>query len=786
MGFFGSDKTERIKSKGRVAKQKGVAAGALPPGPNYPQYKNPDPQPPMWPSSSSSKRTSAPQSARSAPPEDSVISGGQQLQRQEPVFTQELIGLDTQLTGIDGNKQNRSVTVDDPGGRPGTESRSGPRSGFSRRGDRRADGNYCFCSWRCLLVSFLVIAIAFALLVLLVEYWQEEHSPTKQPRKKSSYRSDGSTIGLPHIFKSSGSAFGGNRPSLYHQTNAGEQRFQLWDQEEEQEPVASKPLKPVKPLLDGSLSLVPDYASLHPSPMDSVRARRFSILKSAQNFLEAIETNLASRIADASDSPAASASAVEQPTDAATTSSGSAAASSGAAAPPAAQLAAAALPALPTVIKSYVEKLYSRRLTVDVLDYGNGRSTDKAVPAHQSTSDQPISPLANLRITYSTSSTTTSKKLAPVGFLTLFPIGESLREAVDKLQRSSGGSSSSHSDDKHSAIPPELLHVALLVGLLEVFAAEKPALQSDVVVVFSPDSASRDVGVDRMLEDGLLSDLRSVLYLQGSGGHPVCGSTSALFWKLGVFGQLAGSGQPQQGINALELLTAALDRLQGTFYREMTQGTQVQDRRHGFEVSSTMKPTQISCDGGGDTIPGHCTAVGDVRLSPFVRPEEARRKLESAVALLNEHVDRLPARGPYSKYSLYGTADTAPLANKLGRLDFHWIFDRREADVYEGFVCNPRSAPHRGLIQATRELYGASHPHAIGGSIRYVRMLQEFGHDVQVIGFIETSSSSVIDNPEGLRVNFQVLTKYLSLLDVHQREEPYDKEVKVVVHQAST
>eukprot|EP00392_Amoebophrya_sp_AT5.2_P005672 g5682.t1 len=384
-----------------------------------------------------------------------------------------------------------------------------------------------------------------------------------------------------------------------------------------------------------------------------------------------------------------------------------------------------------------------------------------------------------------------------------------------------------------------MAHVVLLVALLEILATERPALQSSVVVHLSPDTRKADVGLDRLLADGLLPtpSTRPLLYLHGSGGHPVCGATSTLFWKLDAVGQLVPSGRPQEGINALELTSTSLEKLQNVFYATLGNRFQIDDRRYGFEVSSSMKPTHVKCDGGGDTIPGHCVTFGDVRLSPFQDVEEARRKLETFAARLNEHVERLPGRGPYSRYVLKPEKPAAPTANRVGRLDFTWVFDRQHAKQYEGFVCDVKPSGHRALVQATRDMYGASYPHAIGGSIRFAKMLQNFGiQDLQVVGFEDmggagradggasgrsfaggpaearaggsklalgggqqhtlagessasqsSSSSSGIfgslfgsfsaapPEPEPqLKQGLLVLIRYISLIDVHRREEPED------------
>ncbi|GJT97403.1 acetylornithine deacetylase [Tanacetum coccineum] len=63
---------------------------------------------------------------------------------------------------------------------------------------------------------------------------------------------------------------------------------------------------------------------------------------------------------------------------------------------------------------------------------------------------------------------------------------------------------------------------------------------------------------------------------------------------------------------------------------------------------------QIFSDPGGgiNQIPFDCTISGDVRLTPFYNVEDVIKKLNEYVEDLNTNIEKLPTRGPASKYTL--------------------------------------------------------------------------------------------------------------------------------------
>lgn len=276
-------------------------------------------------------------------------------------------------------------------------------------------------------------------------------------------------------------------------------------------------------------------------------------------------------------------------------------------------------------------------------------------------------------------------------------------------------------------------HVGLFTRILTQICESKVKLKRNIVVIFiaAEEGGELGVGVDKLVECGKLEELRSgpVFWIDSADSQPCCGTAGALQWTLTATGRRFHSGLPHLAINPIELLSESLAAIQSRFFRDFpkTEG----DEQLGFTCSSTMKPTQIECTKGSiNQIPPQCTAQGDIRLSPFYDIEEAKAAVSRYVKEINDAIDNVPRRGPFSKYIL----DPSTNADCLrGTLELTW--GEGDPRHTEGFFANLDSDGHRALIQATREVMGEAKPYSITGSLPIIRKMQNYGFDVQVDGF---------------------------------------------------
>ncbi|CAD7928665.1 unnamed protein product [Amoebophrya sp. A25] len=815
-----------------------------------------------------------------------------------------------------------------------------------RKRNRKPWKSCCYCTWQSLCVTLGTFALIFTLLIVYVEYYEENgismdarggtsgrpgssdsssgHLMLKRGARadaagpdllldagaaaelngatvvtRRNFRpSDGSLVALPtryaHNKRGRGGARNDNAMLLGGAPdNEGSNTTPDDDEADATDQNDLRPAATMHPVLDGSVTLLDEDQERRAAPnaLDTHRIKRFAVTSTTRELMKILNRRTEQR---------SETTQVETEKDNVSK-------------------PVAAHPTVPEALTEILEK-HGRHLVVDVYDYVPGCTVSASSAAEGTAGSvvkkRPLSGHANVKVTYRASKH--APRNEPIGILALYPTGnfmehygtpatggkaraDSPSSAQERSRPNDDVSSASTSSPSQSSSPQplaaaelaprpswwswgsdgdenppqvamSLTHTILALSLLELLARERPALASDVVVTFSPDVTRRGVGVDRLLEEGVfmrdpsmadayhsdkLMPLASssagtpaaarsgaLVYLQGGGGQPVCGSMGTFFWKLEVTGQNAPAGKPQEAINALELTHTALDKIQASFYNEFSRFSGL-DRRYGFEASSTMKPTQITCDGTGETIPGKCTAIGDIRLSPFVRVEEARRKIESVITKLNENVGKLTGRGPHSRFELYrhemNGGAVAVEANRLGRLEFFWLHPRREAELNEGFVCQHRTPGHFALVQAAREgrmaalgkstsvedersttatsnladamgassfssgasttatdsstggglfsgtastryrrggrsepqataavggqaaLAGKVYPHSIGGSLRFAKLLQAFGNDVQVIGFEGHQTLSA------LNADFRVLVRHVALLEMFYR-----------------
>ncbi|CAL0314355.1 unnamed protein product [Lupinus luteus] len=294
-------------------------------------------------------------------------------------------------------------------------------------------------------------------------------------------------------------------------------------------------------------------------------------------------------------------------------------------------------------------------------------------------------------------------------------------------------------------------HVALITELMRKLGETKPKLKSTVVAVFianEENSAISGVGVDALVKDGLLDNLKQgpLFWVDTADKQPCVGTGGMIPWKLHVTGKLFHSGLPHKAINPLELAMEALKEIQLRFYRDFPPHPQ--EQVYGFATPSTMKPTQWSYPGGGiNQIPGECTISGDVRLTPFYNVKDVMEKLQEYVDDINENIEKVESRGPVSKYVL-------PDENLRGSLTL--TFD----EASSGVACDLNSRGFHVLCKATEEVVGHVKPYSITGTLPLIRDLKDEGFDVQTCGY-------------GLMATYHAKNEYCLFTDMSQGYEVF-------------
>ncbi|KAL9248978.1 Acetylornithine deacetylase-like protein [Drosera capensis] len=289
-------------------------------------------------------------------------------------------------------------------------------------------------------------------------------------------------------------------------------------------------------------------------------------------------------------------------------------------------------------------------------------------------------------------------------------------------------------------------HVALVTELMRKLGETKPKLKSTVVAVFiasEENSSIPGVGVDALVKDGLLDKLKGgpLFWIDTADKQPCIGTGGMIPWKLHVTGKLFHSGLAHKAINAMELAMEASKEIQFRFYRDFPPHPK--EQVYGFATPSTMKPTQWIYPGGGiNQIPGDCTVSGDVRLTPFYSVTDCMKKLREYVDDINANIEKLPTRGPVSKYVL-------PDENLRGSLTI--TFD----EAMSGVACDLNSHGFHVLCKATEEVVGHVKPYSITGSLPLIRELQDEGFDVQTAGY-------------GLTATYHAKNEYCLLSDMCQ------------------
>jgi len=275
-------------------------------------------------------------------------------------------------------------------------------------------------------------------------------------------------------------------------------------------------------------------------------------------------------------------------------------------------------------------------------------------------------------------------------------------------------------------------HVALMTDLLCTIGEKKPALNTDITVVLiasEENSSIPEVGVDMLMKHGYLDDIKRgpVFWIDCSDTHPCIGTAATAAWTLQVDGRLAHSGFPSQGINSIELATAAVAELQKRFYVDYPP--QEAEKTYGFQSTSSLKPTQIRCSPGGlNQINPLCVVQGDIRLTPFHNLKECMTKVEGYVADVNKNLRSLegPAQGTESHFECLDS--NGGLVK--GAVTLKW-----EGEPFKGIACKLDSPGFEALCTATKSIIGEAKPYSVCGSLPLVGDMQEMGYDLQLAGY---------------------------------------------------
>jgi acetylornithine deacetylase len=271
-------------------------------------------------------------------------------------------------------------------------------------------------------------------------------------------------------------------------------------------------------------------------------------------------------------------------------------------------------------------------------------------------------------------------------------------------------------------------HVALITDFMISLAEARVPLKTSVVAVFivnEENGSFKGIGVDQLVKEGYLNHLKAgpVYWIDTADSQPCQGTAGNIPWKLVIQGKLFHSGMPHLAINPIEMGHDVLSYLQKRFYARFPRHDK--EVLYNFIISSTMKPTQISCTTSSlNQIPPQCTIMGDIRLTPFYDVQEVIVELNQWVKEINESPQEtlgpLSDKGPYSKYVLPSDEQGTVELTILG--------------AENGIAVDMTSPGYNALLSATTKVLGDVKPYSINGSLPLVRDMQTDGFDIQMSG----------------------------------------------------
>lgn len=304
-------------------------------------------------------------------------------------------------------------------------------------------------------------------------------------------------------------------------------------------------------------------------------------------------------------------------------------------------------------------------------------------------------------------------------------------------------------------------HVALMTRFLAELGRTKPKLKRSIVVLFiaGEEGGEKDVGVDVVVAKGKLDEVKGgpVYWIDSADSQPCCGTSGMLTWSVKCKGRLFHSGFPNKGINSIELAAEVVTAIQNRFYDDFPGHPD--ELNYQFATGSSMKPTQIECTKGSlNQICPETIVTGDIRLSPFYEVEDVVKAIEGYVEDLNQDMEYLPKRGPWSSFVLAPDVPTQPNELRRGKVELVWQGDLETWKLYAGIAVRLDSEGHKALVQAIRETTAAVKPFSISGSLPLVRNMQKAGFDIQLCGF-------------GLMTVYHGVNEYCTLADMGKAHE---------------
>jgi acetylornithine deacetylase len=304
-------------------------------------------------------------------------------------------------------------------------------------------------------------------------------------------------------------------------------------------------------------------------------------------------------------------------------------------------------------------------------------------------------------------------------------------------------------------------HVALITCFLKELGRAKPKLKRSIVVLFiaGEEGGEKDVGIDKVVAAGKLNEAKKgpVYWVDSADSQPCCGTCGMMSWSLKCKGRLFHSGFPHKGINSIEMAAEAVSLIQSRFYDDFP--AHPSEDLYQFSTGSHMKPTQIECAKGSvNQICAETTVHGDIRLSPFYEVEEVVTAVEQYVKDLNESIEELPVKGPYSKFALDDSVAVNDNELRRGVVELKWNGTMESFNLYAGVAVSLSSEGHKALVQSVRESYAGCKPFSVSGSLPLVKSMQKAGFDIQLIGF-------------GLMSVYHGVNEYCKLTDMQKAYE---------------
>lgn len=298
-------------------------------------------------------------------------------------------------------------------------------------------------------------------------------------------------------------------------------------------------------------------------------------------------------------------------------------------------------------------------------------------------------------------------------------------------------------------------HVALLTQFLCELARAKPRLRHTIVVIFlaGQEGGEANVGADRLLEKGVLEDLKNgpVFWLDVGDSRLCCSSTGSLGWTLKAVGHESRSDFCHKGVNSSELAWRAFTYIQKCF--SDTFPPNEEDSLYHFVPGTTsMKPQRIEYH-SAETCP-EMVMSGDIRFTPSHGVIDVMEAVEGFVRKFNEEP------GSPGQVKLTWTGRPTGVSKKAEEQQDDAL---QLALDLEGIAVR-KDTSYRALAAAFRQVCPGNREISVTGSIPHARRLQKHGFDVQLCGFgkldqlhDEAEHCSLSDMRDGYEVLFRVV-----------------------------